>query len=660
MTFTAASAQGGRPAPSAASSSASLRPATAVWPDEDGPLKWTPRPTVTAITANDLRTRLYGFSDDSMQGRKIGEPGNYKGTAYIASEFKRLGLKPLGDSGTYFQNLPYGPTGVDTATARLSIGGAVLTQKRDWYPSTPAANNGAAARADLRAIRAVFGGRLDDTTVRLDPAAFRGAVAVFLAPASAASASAAGGRGGRGGGAGSGGGGRGTPADFCPGDQGFPKPRGAADALAIAPRGATVAAGGSGAAAGTVAAAGGARGGTGGRAGGRGGRGSGGGGAGSDRVDARFTAAGIVGVLIVDDSITPGQASAAFAARVGMRADIPTGGLPTATLSSTAAAPLFGGALSRVRVGTAGQTVTASWTDQWTMSKTPARNVIAMLPGSDPTRATEYVAVSAHNDHLGVNNTAVDHDSLRAFNTIMRPQGANDNVTCRPNSLQQQLIDSMIARARQIRPPRRDSIMNGADADGAGTVVMLEIAEAFAAERPARSIIFISHEGEEAGLLGSAWFVAHPTIRLDSVVAVHNMDMVGKGRASDVAFGGPTSVQTLGSRRLSTQFGEIIDSVNAHSTEPMMIDRSWDVFANPLNRFCRSDQVNYVKSNVPVTYFSTGYSRDYHQPTDEAQYIDYDHAARLARFLHDVMSAVANRRDRLLIDGPSPDYPTCR
>jgi Zn-dependent M28 family amino/carboxypeptidase len=202
--------------------------------------------------------------------------------------------------------------------------------------------------------------------------------------------------------------------------------------------------------------------------------------------------------------------------------------------------------------------------------------------------------------------------------------------------------------------------MNGADDDGSGTVVMLEIAERFATEKPARSIIFISHQGEEAGLLGSRWFVEHPTVPLDKIVAAHNMDMVGKGRVTDVKYGGPNSVQTLGSRRLSRQFGEIIDSVNAIHPEPMAIDRSWDVPANPLNRFCRSDQVNYVNSNVPVTYFSFGYAIDYHQPTDEPQYVDYDHGARFGRWLHDVMTAIANRVDKPAIAGPDPAYPSCR
>jgi Zn-dependent M28 family amino/carboxypeptidase len=202
--------------------------------------------------------------------------------------------------------------------------------------------------------------------------------------------------------------------------------------------------------------------------------------------------------------------------------------------------------------------------------------------------------------------------------------------------------------------------MNGAADDGSGTVVLLEIAEKFATERPARSIIFVSHEGEEGGLLGSAWFTSHPMIPLASIVAAHNMDMVGKGRADQVKFGGPSSVQMLGARRLSREFGDVIDSVNATRAEVMAIDKSWDIPANPMNRFCRSDQVNYVARDVPVTYFSLGYAQDYHQPTDEPQYIDYEHAARVGRFIHDVMMAIANRKDRLAISVNDPTMPKCR
>jgi hypothetical protein len=303
--------------------------------------------------------------------------------------------------------------------------------------------------------------------------------------------------------------------------------------------------------------------------------------------------------------------------------------------------------------------VTAHWSYDWHLSATPARNVIAVLPGSDPARAAEYVLVGAHNDHMGAYAGVVDHDSLRAVNTVTRRQGNNDPV-CRPTAEQQHRIDSLIARARSIRPPRRDSIMNGADDDGSGTVVMLEIAERFATEKPARSIIFVSHQGEEAGLLGSAWFADHPTIPLTSIVAAHNMDMVGKGRVDQVKFGGPASVQILGARRLSREFGDVIDSVNANRSEVMAIDRTWDVAANPMNRFCRSDQVNYVRKDVPVAYFSLGYAQDYHQATDEPQYIEYEHAARVGRFIHDVMMAIANRKDRLAISGADPTMPRCR
>jgi hypothetical protein len=93
--------------------------------------------------------------------------------------------------------------------------------------------------------------------------------------------------------------------------------------------------------------------------------------------------------------------------------------------------------------------------------------------------------------------------------------------------------------------------------------------------------------------------------------------------------------------------------------ETMAIDKTWDVPANPLNRFCRSDQVNYVRKSVPVAYFSLGYAQDYHQVTDEPQYIDYEHSARLGRFIHDVMWALSERPTRPAIDGPDPGYPTC-
>lgn len=600
------------PAQNRPSATKVARPQRPVWPDE-GPRTWAPRPTVSAITANDLRTRLYQFADDSMQGRRIGEKGNFKGTEYIAGEFKRLGLKPAGDSGSYFQTLPFGPTQFDSSASSLRVGGATLAAKRDWIPTAPTAQNGFGGKAELNGVPAVFAGVWGDTAVMLDPAAFTGKVAVFMAAP----------------GAGASGGVRG-PASFVSCAD-VPNKFGVTAILAAEKVAASTPARPAAPAAPAAA------------------------------RDTRARRAGAVAVLVIGlDDMTPTTINAAFEGRNGMRpttalnADAPAG----ATISRKAAEQLFGKPMEQVTVGTVGQPITASWNHAWRPAAYAARNVIAVLPGSDPTLKEEYVLVGAHNDHVGVNTAVIDHDSLRATNFITRRQGNND-PTCIPTAEQQVKINALIAKARAARPARKDSIMNGADDDGSGSMVLLELAEKFAKEKPSRSVIFVSHQGEEGGLLGSRWFVDNPTVPIDKIVAAHNMDMVGKGRADQVKFGGPNSVQMLGARRLSRDFGDIIDSVNASSPEPMAIDKSWDVPANPLNRFCRSDQVNYVRKDIPVVYMSLGYGPDYHMQSDEPQYIDYDHAARLGRFVHDVMTAVANRKEKPAIAGADPTYPSC-
>jgi hypothetical protein len=574
-----------------------------------------------------------------MMGRRIGEIGNTKGTEYIAREFKRLGLRPAGENGTYFQTLPWGPTSFDSSTSKLSAGGVSLVATTEWVPTAPNAANGISALANFSALPTVFAGTWGDTTAVLDPALLRGKVAVFVAmPAPAATG-------------GGGGGGRGQNQLRC---DSVPDRFGAAAAV-IADAAAAAARGTAGVARG--AGPGSAGGGAGGRGGGRGGA------AGVGARDSRAQGAGAAAVLVIGlESLSAQQLRAPFAGSMGLRpANAPnqTAGIPSATISAAAAAKIFGKSVDQLTVGSAGQPVSGAWSYGWRAGAAPSHNVIAILPGSDPARAGEYVLVGAHNDHVGTNATGIDHDSLRAVNIVTRRQGANDPV-CRPTEAQQRRIDSLIARARSIRPPRRDSIMNGADDDGSGTVVMLEIAEQFVAEKPARSIIFISHQGEEAGLRGSRYFVDNPTVPLASIVAAHNMDMVGKGRVDQVKFGGPTSVQILGARRLSREFGDMIDSVNAVRTETMAIDRSWEHPTNPMNRFCRSDQVSYVSKDIPVAYFSLGYSYDYHQLTDEPQYVDYDHAARFGRFVHDIMMAIATRKDKPAIAGPDPTMPSCR
>jgi hypothetical protein len=555
-----------------------------------------------------------------MLGRRIGEVGNMKGTAYIAEEFERIGLKPAGDDGTYFQTLPYGPLGFDEAASQLAVAGSAATPGEDWVPVAPTASSGFGGAADLSEVPAVFAGRWGDSNLALDPERFRGKVAVFIGGPVMR---------------GRGGGGRGgdTAPPSCDSVPNRFGAQAAADAAAAAAAAAASAPPNL----------------SGGRQGGFG-----------APSDERAAKAGAAAILFVNLDDQPGAAATAFATRNTMRPDPTPEGLPAAAaITRGVAEQIFNRPLEELRVGSSGQSVSGHWAYAWRISEWPARNVVAILPGSDPEKAHEYVLISAHNDHNGVSGTAVDHDSLRAVNMVTRRQGSNDPA-CRPNAAQQQVIDSLIDRARSIRPPRMDSIMNGADDDGSGTMIMLEVAERFAAEHPARSLIFVSHQGEEAGMLGSRWFTDHPSVPLESVVAALNMDMEAKGRVDQVMFGGPTSIQILGARRLSRDFGNVIDSVNAVRPVVMAIDRSWDVPANPMNRFCRSDQVNYVHHDVPVAYFSTGYAWDYHQPTDEPRYADYDHMQKIGDFIYDIAMALAMRQDRPAIDGPDPAYPVCR
>jgi hypothetical protein len=328
---------------------------------------------------------------------------------------------------------------------------------------------------------------------------------------------------------------------------------------------------------------------------------------------------------------------------------------PGGILISTAAAKkLFGANLSQLQPGATGRTVTAHVGFLDSAVRAPARNVVAVRRGSDPALRNEYVAIGAHSDHLAPANTAVEHDSLRAFNQIMKPTG--DGRAGTPTQAQWQRILAIRDSMRRIRPPRMDSIYNGADDDGSGSVALLEIAELFASQpAPRRSILFVWHTGEESGLLGSMYFVDHPTVPRIDIVAQVNMDMVGRGREEDTPHGGPRNLEAIGMRRLSTDLGNVVDSVNQKRAVPWNIDLSFDTPGHPQNRYCRSDHQNYARAGIPIVYFSRGHNRDYHAVTDEAQYIEFDALARVAGFVHDVATALANRNDRPRVDKRMPN-----
>jgi Zn-dependent M28 family amino/carboxypeptidase len=194
---------------------------------------------------------------------------------------------------------------------------------------------------------------------------------------------------------------------------------------------------------------------------------------------------------------------------------------------------------------------------------------------------------------------------------------------------------------------------------------MLEIAEAMSrgSQRPKRSILFVWHTAEEKGLYGSQWFTDHPTVPRDSIVAQLNMDMVGRGRRSDHERGGPNALGLVGSRRLSTELGDLIERVNndrapAGSTTfdpPFQIDYSYDANGHPDNVYCRSDHYMYARYGIPIAFFSTGIHRDYHMVTDEPQYVDYYRMTRVAGFIRDVAREVADLDHRPVVDKPRMD-----
>jgi Zn-dependent M28 family amino/carboxypeptidase len=213
-----------------------------------------------------------------------------------------------------------------------------------------------------------------------------------------------------------------------------------------------------------------------------------------------------------------------------------------------------------------------------------------------------------------------------------------------------------------LHTPRLDSINNGADDDGSGTIGLIEIAEAFARSgaHPRRSILLVSHTAEEKGLLGSAWYTDHATVPVDSIVAEFDIDMIGRGAASDIPAGGPTYLEVVGLRRLSKEFGDWVESVNAKEPQPFVFNYEYDVPGHPLQYYCRADHYSYARYGIPSVSLSRGEHRDYHQVTDEAQYIDYPDYARLVQMVFDAALFVANADHAPRLDGPKPADPHVR
>lgn len=216
-----------------------------------------------------------------------------------------------------------------------------------------------------------------------------------------------------------------------------------------------------------------------------------------------------------------------------------------------------------------------------------APNAVGILIGTDPALRDEYIVMSAHMDHVGVNSA---------------------------------------------HP--KDSIWNGADDDASGTAGVLALAEAFATEPPKRSIIFLTVSGEEHGLWGSAWFAANPPVPIGKIVANLNLDMIGRNWKD--------SIVVIGQEH--SDLGATLHKVAAANRE-LGITPIRDPWPQE-NFFGRSDHYNFARRGVPALFFFNGTHEDYHEPSDSPDKIDAEKASRIVKLVYHIGVAVANNPAR--------------
>lgn len=230
-----------------------------------------------------------------------------------------------------------------------------------------------------------------------------------------------------------------------------------------------------------------------------------------------------------------------------------------------------------------------------------APNVVAALEGSDPARRGEYVYVTAHLDHVGVT-------------------GGGQN--CAANGA--------------------DSICNGANDNGSGTVAVMQLARAFGAlpTRPARTLVFAAFSGEERGLWGSAYLAAHPPKPLAQTVAVVNIDMIGRNASDSVVIVGKTY----------SSIGAVTDQVTkAHPELGMrLVNDPWNG-----TYFTRSDQYSFAKLGVPSVFFFNGPHTDVHTARDDVPLVNGDIAARSIKMVFHTVRELANASSRPVWDAAS-------
>jgi len=232
-------------------------------------------------------------------------------------------------------------------------------------------------------------------------------------------------------------------------------------------------------------------------------------------------------------------------------------------------------------------------------SNASSENVIALIEGSE--FPEEVIVISAHYDHLG---------------------------------------------------KKGDLIYYGADDNASGTSAVLEIAQAFKeAEKsgygPKRSILFLNLTGEEDGLFGSQYYIAHPVFPLSETVVDLNIDMIG--RVDEEHQGKPDYLYLIGSDKLSRELHRLSESVNKDYFG-LELDYTYNDENDPNRFYERSDHYNFAKKNIPIIFYFNGAHEDYHRATDTPDKIDYDLLAKRTKFIFYTAWELANREERIKVD----------
>lgn len=251
------------------------------------------------------------------------------------------------------------------------------------------------------------------------------------------------------------------------------------------------------------------------------------------------------------------------------------------------------------------------------------RNVVGIIPGTDPKLKDSYVMFGAHYDHVGYQQTPPGQG-----------RGGGGGAQTAPAA------GGCVGQSRDTPRPG-DVINNGADDDGSGTVGIMGIAKAFAqGPRPKRSLLFVWHAGEEAGLLGSRYMADYPVVPLDAVSAQLNIDMIGRNRCDDPKEA--NTVYLVGSDRISTELHNLNEESNSGLEKPMKLDYEMNDPADPESIYTRSDHYSYASRGIPIIFYTTGLHKDYHYVTDEVGKIEFPKLAHIAQLVYTTGMKVAN------------------